>query len=358
MRSFNLRLLSLFLILALSSCFAQNKSGPNVAAQHSTGMSTLLPEKPEKICGDHLPADSKAYPVSFYPVSVEYSDKNLELVHKHFCEDAIKLKSKSLGKEVVQVASFISQEKAKSFKDKLSQHFSQATIGEPTIVEQPKSDVTDRKVGDKSLNTVESISKAALLSDQQARKLLDLEKSRIIESVHEMGKIKVLVPTYVPPTFTLSSFFIDKNDPIGVRYQLRYKSENSESFEIASFHLAGDGDAFSCDFGRLNHPILGKIHLWYSQRDRGVDGKSLSFPIPYDLSYQGHLSGYYFFSGAVSGKGGKIVSREEAVKIVMSLKPLNPNSNFDSSKITREWISDDKDDFCRRMHETEISDKN
>jgi hypothetical protein len=313
-------------------------------SQTPLSQSVSLPDKAETVCGDRSPTDPKSYPVNFYPVSVEYSDKNLELVQKHFCEDAIKIKSKSLGKEVVQVASFTSQEKANSFKEKLSQHFSQATIGEPTIVEKPKSDVGDRKPGDENSDTVESIAKSALLNSEQVKQLLDLEESRQFypkggDGGREIGKVKALVPTYIPSGFNLVEFSRISPNPesqYDMRYRLRYKSSNGEAFDIANFEMMGDGPAFTSDLGRLDHPLLGKIRLWGSWRDK-VDGDGeLSFQVPYTLCYRGEPTGYYFYSGKNSGIG-QVISIQEAVKIVNSLKPLNPKTKFDSLPGKAKW---------------------
>jgi hypothetical protein len=337
-----------FAIALVSACQspmnqAEVKPSPDISVPQPS-QTPPLPEKAKEVCGDPSPMAPDAYPVRFYPVSVEYSDRNLELVKKHFCQDARKMLSKSLGKEVLQVASFTSQEKAQAFKEELSQHFSQSRVGDPTIVEKPKSDVGDRKPGDENLDTVESIAKSALLNSEQVKQLLDLEESRQFypkggDGGREIGKVKALVPTYIPSGFNLVEFSRISPNPesqYDMRYRLRYKSSNGEAFDIANFEMMGDGPAFTSDFGRLDHPLLGKIRLWGSWRDK-VDGDGeLSFQVPYTLCYKGQPTGYYFYSGKNSGIG-KVISREEAVKIVNSLKPLNPETKFDSLPGKAKW---------------------
>jgi PBP1b-binding outer membrane lipoprotein LpoB len=343
----NYMIITLTIALILCSCSSQSQP-PTTSQKNQQPISTQpqksveLPEKAEKVCGDRPPTDPKAYPVSFYPISVEYTDRNLELVKKHFCEDAIKIQSKSLGKEVVQVASFTSQEKANSFKDKLSQHFSQATIGQPTIVEKLASDVGDRKSSDESFDTVESIAKAALLNSEQVQQLLDLEKSTMFYSKGrnkeiEVGKVKALVPTYIPSGFKLTEFSRISSTPKSEyeqRYKLGYKSSTGEAFDVANSEMLGDGPAFFCDVGRLEHPLLGQIRLWGSGVDKIEKGGELSFQVPYTLFYQSKPTGYYFYSG---GTVGKAISREEAVKVVNSLKSLNPRTEFDSLPGKAKW---------------------
>jgi hypothetical protein len=256
-----------FILFTTIACLPTSPLSPNLS--NSPGASNLptLPEKAEKVCGDRLPEDPESYPISFYPVFVEYSVENLSKVKKHFCEDAIQKNSKSLGRKVVQVASFASREKAESFKANLSQYFELVIIGEPTIIKNPQTELGDRRTSGNALNTIEAIAKAALLNPEQTQELLDLENSNMIsftgtsEKV-EMGKVKVLVPTYIPSGFSLVEFSRVSSSPktrYDMRYRLRYKSFTGESFAVANFEILGDGPAFLCDFGRLDHPVLGKI---------------------------------------------------------------------------------------------------
>jgi hypothetical protein len=337
-----------FVIALLSACQSQTNQNemksPSSISSPQTTQTPSLPSEAKKECGDPLPPDPKAYPVNFYPVSVEYSDRNLELVKKHFCQDARKMLSKSLGKEVLQVASFTSREKAQAFKEELSQHFSQSRVGDPTIVEKLKSDVSDRKAEDENLDTVESIAKVALLSPEQVQQLLDLEKSTMFYAKGrskdiEVGKVKALVPTYIPSGFKLTEFSRISSTPkseYDQRYKLRYESSIGESFEIANFEMLGDGPAFIKDAGRIEHPLLGQIRLWYTQRDRMGSTRELSFQAPYTLFYQGKGTGYYFYSGGRLEKS-KIVNMEEAIRIVNSLKPLNPKTQFDYLPGRAKW---------------------
>jgi hypothetical protein len=91
---------------------------------------------PANSCGDGLPTSSDKFPVSFYPVYVGMTDKNLEKITQSFCGDAYAMTRKDAAKKAIQVASFTSLNKADDFKAYLSQFFSGVEIGEPTIVEK------------------------------------------------------------------------------------------------------------------------------------------------------------------------------------------------------------------------------
>jgi len=97
------------------------KTSPSTQAsplKTSNDKQTTLPETPQKTCGENLPKDVKDYPVSFFPVYIDYSEKSLELVNNHFCKDAYKRFSNKLNKDIIQIASFVSYDKATQFQKK------------------------------------------------------------------------------------------------------------------------------------------------------------------------------------------------------------------------------------------------
>ena len=106
------------------------------------GLSTTKPfenvEFPQRSCGDSLPVDSNAYPVSFYPVYLEYSENNLAQVKYRFCNDAFSMYRKNKGIRAIYVASFTSLEQAQSFAQFLTyQGVGYADVGEPKIIRSP-----------------------------------------------------------------------------------------------------------------------------------------------------------------------------------------------------------------------------
>ena len=88
---------------------------------------------PQASCGDSLPTDRDAYPVSFYPVYIEANNSNLQKVKSQFCKDAYTKKRKDTGQKAIQVGSFISEERARDFQDYMLQEFGSGEIGQPTV---------------------------------------------------------------------------------------------------------------------------------------------------------------------------------------------------------------------------------
>ena len=91
---------------------------------------------PKSSCGDPKPTNPSAYPVNFYPVYVPYSEFNLAKVKSKFCSDAFKNRRNN-GEEVIQVASFTSQEMASKFAQFVQSQISGAIVGPPTTVIRP-----------------------------------------------------------------------------------------------------------------------------------------------------------------------------------------------------------------------------
>ena len=90
---------------------------------------------PKTSCGDPLPSDPNDYPVTFYPVFVPYSEANLNTARSLFCQDALKVRRKDTQEIAVQISSFTSEEKSRSFANFINSEFSDAEIGQPTVRE-------------------------------------------------------------------------------------------------------------------------------------------------------------------------------------------------------------------------------
>lgn len=114
--------------LALSPSTSPNNVDSNPFAQESF---------PKKSCGDNFPKDPKDFPVSFYPVFVDYSETNLKKINLNFCEDAYQLIRKETGKESIQVGSFTSIDRAEAFKKFMTDKVGSAEVGKPKIYENP-----------------------------------------------------------------------------------------------------------------------------------------------------------------------------------------------------------------------------
>jgi hypothetical protein len=90
---------------------------------------------PQATCGDPLPQDTTAYPVNLYPVFINYSDRNFSEVKSKFCQDALS-KVRENGQRAIQVASFLTPERAEAFKDLMIDSFGSGEVGEPTIIDR------------------------------------------------------------------------------------------------------------------------------------------------------------------------------------------------------------------------------
>lgn len=94
-----------------------------------------LSDFPKTSCGDPLPSDPNDYPVTFYPVFVPYSEANLDKARSLFCQDALKVRRKDTQELAVQVSSFTSEEKSRSFANFINSEISDTEIGQPTVRE-------------------------------------------------------------------------------------------------------------------------------------------------------------------------------------------------------------------------------
>jgi len=106
-----------------------SNSNPSNQSQRSFSRSDF----PKAVCGDGLPTDPSAYPVSLYSVRVPDTDANLSKAISDFCRDAFRKIAKDTGEEVVQIASFIDQQKAQDFAKLLNSEMNGAVVGAPTI---------------------------------------------------------------------------------------------------------------------------------------------------------------------------------------------------------------------------------
>jgi ankyrin repeat protein len=109
-------------------------SPTQATAKSSESSSSLTKGFPKSSCGDNLPTDSKAYPVNFYPVYVDFNQSRLNKIKNQFCQDALQKIRENNNKEVIQVASFTDIKRANAFKDLMAKQFSSGEVGEPTVI--------------------------------------------------------------------------------------------------------------------------------------------------------------------------------------------------------------------------------
>lgn len=94
---------------------------------------------PKGSCGDTAPVNPRRYPVSFYPVFANYSERNLARISNQYCQDAYGPISRDNGQRSIQVASFLSRDKAELFRQFMSEQVPPARweIGEPNTLDSP-----------------------------------------------------------------------------------------------------------------------------------------------------------------------------------------------------------------------------
>lgn len=185
-----------------------------------------LPETPQKTCGDPLPNDAKTYPVSFYPVYVDYNEKSLELVKKHFCEDAFKDIREKTGKDIVQVASFTSPEKANQSKERLSHKFSGLNL-------------------------------------QQLKEL----KALIGNNNRDKIDFKVVLPTYLPNGYKVHQFSAVNNTQYSIHYEITYCNFNKQCLILRADNGQWGNGPLGFSKLEIPSPALGDITLEYVEAD-------------------------------------------------------------------------------------------
>ncbi|MBL1208727.1 hypothetical protein [Geminocystis sp. GBBB08] len=115
--------------------FSLNKE-TNLSDNNKDNYTWNLTNFPQSTCGDQKPSDSSVYPVNFYPVNIPYSEEYLNMIRNNFCQDSYQKRDKINGEKVIQIASFLSEDKALSFAKFISATIPNANVGEPTKVEQ------------------------------------------------------------------------------------------------------------------------------------------------------------------------------------------------------------------------------
>jgi hypothetical protein len=99
---------------------------------------------PQDVCGDQLPDDATAYPVSLYPIFVKYTEADLAKVQSQLCRDAFKKFRDKNNRDEIQVGSFLGTERASRFKEFISQTFADVEVGEATIIASKRETPTEK----------------------------------------------------------------------------------------------------------------------------------------------------------------------------------------------------------------------
>ncbi len=117
------------------SASSNSNRSPNAAPSSSNPFESEA--FPKATCGDSLPTNPQSYPLSFYPVFIDYSASNLRQINVRFCQDAYRMTREANNKVAIQVASFTSPGRAEEFRAFLASRFGNAEVGEPRIIQEP-----------------------------------------------------------------------------------------------------------------------------------------------------------------------------------------------------------------------------
>lgn len=277
---------------------------------------------PQASCGDKLPKDAKADNFKFYPVFVDYDSKvNLEIVKSEFCGDAIHKNRIDRGGASIQVASFISEERAYQFKQFLATKLGGAEVGKPTV----------RATKPKSQPTKDAVAKAAQLTPQQVEKLKNIIFKNTQGKPH---KVEAILPTYLPPGFKLDSFKVSsdgRNYGYGEKYEISYKNASNDSFKITTI-APGPGAGpppYAPKLKAVNSPAFGEVIIGYKEFDTTSDKSSIDVIIRVSPPFTYNTSENSPSDGGSSAWDYNLhsdtLSLAEATKIVESLSYLYPD---------------------------------
>jgi hypothetical protein len=150
---------------------------------------------PQYECGDPLPKNPRAYPISLYPVYVDFSDLNLQITQSQYCQDALKKPRKDSGKLSVQVASFAAPERANAFRDFLSTRIGTAEVGEPTVITSDRAPAPATQISTERVNfdsgTTKSRLERSIASNQSRRYLLNCSQGQLFTFILLRGNANV-----------------------------------------------------------------------------------------------------------------------------------------------------------------------
>lgn len=349
------------LALIVGGCSQTSNVSPTVSSSSTVAQRPIeaapkkaLPATPKEACGDPMPKEDKAYPVNFYPVFVDYSEANLIKIKQHFCKDAIEKFREKKAKKIIQVASFISEERANQFKEKISQYFTGVDVGTPNVIAMTSRDLKPQKssrlfdsliIVDPSQalqqpgvsNTIqykdlESISKLTKLSKNQVKKLLSIHGKQITDTQvnpkeKRMMKFRVIVPTYLPEGFKVANFEIYNPDELIYtharyphRYIIDYRSHNDICFGFRADNGQWGDMSSGLERVKISSTIFGdatleRVNFDTRSPEFGQFRKDVLHPFKITYSMAGGSGGVPSLSGCRAD-----LPFNEAVKIVKSMK--------------------------------------
>jgi hypothetical protein len=191
--------------------------------------------------------------------------------------------------------------------------------GEPSVIEAKRTTEGTNSPAQPKL----SVAEAAKLTPVQVEALQPLNNV----NNRNLRKLKILVPTYLPPGFQIDKFEInyDRNSKIGSDYYRSYtivykNMKTNVCFYISGygFPSGGGGDPGDYKTVEVSSPALGKVILMYTGFSQNRQKSYVRFENDY-IFVNTHV---YDFASPSSECN--TISIQEAVKIVESFEWLNP----------------------------------
>jgi hypothetical protein len=198
---------------------------------------------PQSSCGDPLPSDSSAYPVNFYPVFVEFNDRNLQIAKAQFCQDSLPVTRTDTGRKAVQVSSFTDSGKAAQFKDYIARSLPSSELGPPTVVassrgggsdsgKAPKTVVATKQVQFNSGSTGTTLS-AALSANQSRHYLLNCGSGQRLTVQTDRGAVEITVRSPNGRTLGSGSSSWSGTLPSSGDYVIEVSASSSTSYSVS-----------------------------------------------------------------------------------------------------------------------------
>ena len=245
-----------------------------------------LPDNPQKSCGDDLPKDIEDYPVIFYPVVANYSEKNFELIKKHFCGDAFRKSDDRFDefftKDIVQIASFNNRERANKFKEEIAPYLSDVNVGNPHLIKG---------------NNYASSKLPKVFTTQK------IDEIKRIVAFSSLGS-KILLPRYVPNGFEIFVFFVTPplsfSDPKSRGYRVIFLSQKDKRcFSLGTTFVPRGASVDSLKDGIIiNSPALKHIFLQYNTFSNIKDNPIIKLDLDaFDTNLGKKIFSYFFESG-------------------------------------------------------------
>jgi hypothetical protein len=287
---------------------------------------------PLSACGDSLQSHNSTS-VTVYPVFVDYSsDADLQRVKLTLCQDAY-VKTLESDEQVIQTASFLSFDKANSFKQFIEKSGFTSRIGQPKVVEIALKPLTEEPES-YSVDSYPVVSQEQLItisnfSESQSQQLLGIEGELFDQRSAKNIRFSVVLPAYIPDGFQVRDFLAEKrqegtnNSMILLRYAITYiNSVDQTCFEVQGTNGMFGGPPIDQDVKKVNTKAFGEIELARATGNRGGDFIAFN-----NAAIPKNSSLYNFNSGRLYGKDDcqTSLSYSEALKVVASLQDMNPN---------------------------------